>query len=698
MLDLEPSRLTVLAGPVLALFEPEKRLFWPFLLAAVLITMALGWRRGEAGLGLGALLSRRLWWHPSARLDYRLIACKAVLRALVFPGQLLSTLVLAALVAAFLRRSLGITPSTGVSPWLAGTLYTLVAFLVDDWSRFAVHRAMHRSPLLWQIHKVHHSAEVMTPLTLYRTHPIESALNQVRGVLSLGVVTGVAIALVGPQLRGWEILGVDAIGFLWTLAGANLRHSHVWLSYGRWDRWLLSPSQHQVHHSKERRHFDSNFGEVLALWDRLGGSLYVADRREPLEFGLPEDEQPPHALVPLLLLPFVGVGRRLARLAPGAALATVALLLASGCTGKRFDRAALVSALGDCTLAVYKQAQTKATALSVAATAAAMTPSATTRSAAQTAWKDTMAVWEQAELLQYGPLSTADTPGGLGLRDSIYSWPNVDRCLIEQQLVSKLYESAAISTLAESTRSLAAIEYLLFYDGTDNACDATIAINAQGSWAALGSDELGKRKAAYAQALAGEVSLRIGALVTAWESGFLTELKTAGRGSKLFPSQQLAVDTVASALYHLDIDTKDRRLGNPLAFNNCTADTCPGAVESQWAGQSRPHLVANLNGFATLFNGCGAAVPPATGPVGFDDWLNAVGGASIASHMTSQIAAAKSALEALPSDDLRAPLSSNKQSVLLVYEAVKELSDALKQEFTATLAIKPPSRVDSDND
>ena len=148
MLDLEPSRLTVLAGPVLALFEPEKRLFWPFLLAAVLITMALGWRRGEAGLGLGALLSRRLWWHPSARLDYRLIACKAVLRALVFPGQLLSTLVLAALVAAFLRRSLGITPSTGVSPWLAGTLYTLVAFLVDDWSRFAVHRAMHRSPLL----------------------------------------------------------------------------------------------------------------------------------------------------------------------------------------------------------------------------------------------------------------------------------------------------------------------------------------------------------------------------------------------------------------------------------------------------------------------------------------------------------------------------------------------------------------------
>ena len=81
-----------------------------------------------------------------------------------------------------------------------------------------------------------------------------------------------------------------------------------------------------------------------------------------------------------------------------------------------------------------------------------------------------------------------------------------------------------------------------------------------------------------------------------------------------------------------------------------------------------------------------------------DDWLNAVGGASIASHMTSQIAAAKSALEALPSDDLRAPLSSNKQSVLLVYEAVKELSDALKQEFTATLAIKPPSRVDSDND
>ncbi len=79
----------------------------------------------------------------------------------------------------------------------------------------------------------HHSAEVLTPLSLYRTHPVEALLNGARSALSVGLVTGLFAWSFGPALRAWEILGVDAIGFVWTLFGANLRHSHVWLSYGR---------------------------------------------------------------------------------------------------------------------------------------------------------------------------------------------------------------------------------------------------------------------------------------------------------------------------------------------------------------------------------------------------------------------------------------------------------------------------------
>ena len=68
-------------------------------------------------------------------------------------------------------------------------LYTLVLFVAWDLSRFALHWALHRFETLWQFHQVHHSAEVLTPFTLYRSHPVESLLYGLRGVVVTGVVT-----------------------------------------------------------------------------------------------------------------------------------------------------------------------------------------------------------------------------------------------------------------------------------------------------------------------------------------------------------------------------------------------------------------------------------------------------------------------------------------------------------------------------
>ena len=69
-------------------------------------------------------------------------------------------------------------------------LYTLTLFVAWDLSRYLLHRLLHGVPFLWELHKVHHSAEVLTPLTLYRSHPIESFLYRMRGVLVVSAVTG----------------------------------------------------------------------------------------------------------------------------------------------------------------------------------------------------------------------------------------------------------------------------------------------------------------------------------------------------------------------------------------------------------------------------------------------------------------------------------------------------------------------------
>jgi sterol desaturase/sphingolipid hydroxylase (fatty acid hydroxylase superfamily) len=68
---------------------------------------------------------------------------------------------------------------------------------------------------------------------------------------------------------------------------AALQHSHVWLSYGPiLEHLLISPAQHQIHHSRLDAHHGRNFGTTLALWDWLFGTLYVIRGREDLSFGL----------------------------------------------------------------------------------------------------------------------------------------------------------------------------------------------------------------------------------------------------------------------------------------------------------------------------------------------------------------------------------------------------------------------------
>jgi sterol desaturase/sphingolipid hydroxylase (fatty acid hydroxylase superfamily) len=154
---------------------------------------------------------------------------------------------------------------------------------------------------------------VLTPFTLNRTHPLEGLLMRAVSALALGICGGVCAWLFRGRVSAWEIAGVDALAFLWTALGANLRHSHVWLSYGMWERLFSSPAQHQVHHSLEARHHDTNFGEALGVWDWMFGTLYVTSaEREVKACGLAEQNHEATVismlLAPLGLLPTEAAG------------------------------------------------------------------------------------------------------------------------------------------------------------------------------------------------------------------------------------------------------------------------------------------------------------------------------------------------------------------------------------------------------
>lgn len=199
---------------------------------------------------------------------------------------------------------------TEQTPVLAVT-FTLFLVLAADFAIFLSHYLQHKLPLLWEFHKVHHSAQVLTPITVYRMHPIDDLLNYSMGGFLSGSALALMLFLSAGKVNIYNIAGSNLIYIVFYLLGYNLRHSHVWLSYGNfWSKIFISPAQHQIHHSQKALHFDKNFGLMFAFWDNWFNTLYIPKAREKIVFGLGEAENKNFSTFwGLYLMPFVNLAK-----------------------------------------------------------------------------------------------------------------------------------------------------------------------------------------------------------------------------------------------------------------------------------------------------------------------------------------------------------------------------------------------------
>lgn len=376
---------------------------------------------------------------------------------------------------------------------------------------------------------------------------------------------------------------------------------------------------------------------------------------------------------------------------------TVTVSVGSGTEIIPADKRAVLEAVGTCAIELYGDVGAKTAALSEATRAAADSGSAADRDAARAAWKSAIDAWQQAEILRVGPAGPATLPEGRSLRDEIYSWPLVSRCLVEQTIVSRSYTADDFGDRSlVNVRGLAAAEYLLFYDGSDNGCSPDSGINASGSWNALGAAELAQRKADYAAAVAAAVESQVQVITTAWSQGggdFAGLLAGAGRSGSPFASDQSAIEAVAVGLFYLDKEVKDFKVGKPVGKYECDEATCLDAVESPFARRSARHVQNNLIGFQRVFDGCAAS-----GRVGFDDLLATAGAADLGAQMQADIRAAITAAEAIEEDDLAAAILADRASVEALHAAIKKVTDELKTDLVTVLDIEPPQTVEGDND
>jgi predicted lipoprotein len=246
---------------------------------------------------------------------------------------------------------------------------------------------------------------------------------------------------------------------------------------------------------------------------------------------------------------------------------------------------------------------------------------------------------------------------------------------------------------------MSALEYLLFDADTDNACLSGIDINSNGGWAALGSDEIKARRAAYAAAASSDVLARAHTLLEAWQPSdgeFYAKFTHPGGSGAVFDIDQDALNAASNAMFYVEQELKDWKLGWPLGLTPDCAnapDTCPTAVESRYANVSTDHLRQNLIGFRRVFQGCGAN----GSGLGFDDWLEKVGAGELSTRMLAALDGAAQAVDELD-PPLEQAIVSDPAKVRVVHTAVKVLTDLLKTDFVSVLNLELPMGSEGDND
>ena len=245
-------------------------------------------RPAELKLFLRSLFPRRIMLHRSTFMDMRLWILNIAVLGVAYTWLAVSGLGVRDATIGALTRMLGEHAPT---PWplaLVMAITTLSALLAYELAYWFGHYLFHRFEFLWEFHKVHHSAEVMTTLTELRQHPVEIlAFVNLIGI-STGASLGVLTYIFGPGAHAFTLLNANIALMLFLMTWGHLRHSHIWLSFqGLAGHLFQSPAHHQLHHSTNPEHFNMNLGFALAVWDWAFGTLRIpAKTCEVVEFGV----------------------------------------------------------------------------------------------------------------------------------------------------------------------------------------------------------------------------------------------------------------------------------------------------------------------------------------------------------------------------------------------------------------------------
>jgi sterol desaturase/sphingolipid hydroxylase (fatty acid hydroxylase superfamily) len=240
-------------------------------------------------MAAGALIETAVPMFVARSWSGRRRAANLGLTALSFVSNWLLASVAA--MAALTLRPAGLLARLGWPMWIE----IVLGIVVLDFSvGYMSHRTMHLWPAMWRFHQIHHSDPFVDVTTTYRTHPVETAWRFLFAIVPVWAL-GIPAQAVMIQRLLQATNGVIEHGNIRLWAPLDRLLSLVW----------VTPNVHKIHHSREVSETNSNYANLLTIYDRLLGTYTPAARAASVVYGLHGAERMGNASCPgLLALPF----------------------------------------------------------------------------------------------------------------------------------------------------------------------------------------------------------------------------------------------------------------------------------------------------------------------------------------------------------------------------------------------------------
>ncbi len=275
--------------------NPQKRIYWIYILTSIALATFVFFRHSRKknpnkGI-ISFLFPKENLFSKTAFVDYAFLVFNAFIKLFIIASFSYAAKQYHYDITEWLLHNFGL-PSQTYSIGILTTLYLITLLIIGDFSYYILHLLYHKIPFLWAFHKVHHSSTALNPVTQYRIHPVELIINNLRALIVLTLVNAAFDYVNRGYFSPQTYFGVNIILITFNSWGANLRHSHIKLTYFNWlENWIISPFQHQIHHSSQKELYDKNLGSKLAIWDKLFGTLVRSKDVEELKVGLGEKDK-----------------------------------------------------------------------------------------------------------------------------------------------------------------------------------------------------------------------------------------------------------------------------------------------------------------------------------------------------------------------------------------------------------------------